>query len=185
MRQFGRMAVAATILMGFGATNASAGLIGSTVDVQADFPDVNTPDPDFGTQVITNGLSLTDGTTRVTFSDTQITFTLLVSTQGGTFAPTSFNGWQIALISGPAFTNATEDPLSTPSFSTGSVLSFTSSQILLNEAGTCSNCQGGESIIVDVTTAPVTTPEPISTSVIGVGLAALGLVRRRVSKRPE
>jgi hypothetical protein len=81
-------------------------------------------------------------------------------------------------LSGPAITSVTEDASSSPLFAPGSVLTFTANDIRLNLSGTCSGCIGGEKIILDVTTASTTVPEPAAIALLGVGLLGLGVTAR-------
>jgi hypothetical protein len=132
---------------------AEAGLIGDTVHVRLLAPDTSTVFDDFGTFTITGSQSFTshDSATSISFfSNSQITVANLTS---GAYVPVSFEGFDIQLISGPAFTSVTEDPSSSSAFATGSVLTFSASDIQLNFAGTCSACVGGEQIFLDVVSA--------------------------------
>ena len=119
---------------------AHASLIGDSVKVRYLSPSTNVVQ-DFGTQTVTNGLTdsvLSD--ISLTFSANQITITNLAP---GVFFPSDFNGFDVALLSGSPFTSVTYDVMSSAIFRTGSVLSFTSSDIRLNVAGTCTTCTGG------------------------------------------
>jgi hypothetical protein len=168
-------------LLAAGAGQAKAGLIGSVVHGRYLVPDTTTVFFDAGTQTIANGTVFNFSPPDLVplpaaFSDTQITVTNIF----GGFAPAAFNGIDLAFLSGAAITSVTEDPASSPLFAAGSVLTFTSNDILLNLAGTCGACAGGENIILDVTTGTATAvPEPGAIALLGVGLLGLGVTVRR------
>jgi hypothetical protein len=87
----------------------------------------------------------------------------------------------VQLLSGAAFVSVTEDPLSSPLFAPGSVLTFSSNNISLNIAGTCTGCVGGEKIILDVVQAAAV-PEPVSVALLAVSLLGFAVMRRRRSR---
>ncbi len=163
------------------AAHASS-LIGASVDVRYLYPRTSTTFQDFGTQTVTNGL--TDTATEpqpfasLTFSANQITITNLA----GGFTSTVFDGFDVTLLTGSPFTSVTYDPSSMAQFETGSVLSFSASDIRLNLEGTCSTCVGGEKIVLDVNPTTAVTPEPSSFALLGTGiLGVVGVMRKRLA----
>lgn len=157
---------------------ASAGLIGDSVHGEYLLPDVTTVAKDGGTQTI-SALTVFDflpvASVTVTFSDTQI---FVTNTLPGGFGVASFNGIDLAFLSGPALTNVVEDPASSPLFAPGSVLTFSANDIKLNMSSVCQNCRGGEQIILDVNTAS-SVPEPATLAFLGLAFAGIRLARRR------
>jgi PEP-CTERM motif len=154
-------------------------LIGDSVHATYRFPDFTTVDIDGGTQTIATGTVFSfDDLVTITFSASEITITTEV-TGFNPYDP--FNGPDLAFLSGPAITNVTEDSASTPSFATGSVLSFGANDINVNLGGTCATrCVVGEKIILDVTTAGASSvPEPSTWAMMLIGFAGLAFAGRR------
>jgi PEP-CTERM motif len=169
-------AMAAAALVGnFGTSKAN--LIGDTVHVEYLFPNSGTVSKDFGSFVVTGSENLinTFNDESLMFSSSQITLTNLTP---GAFIASPFDGYDVQLLLGAAFVSVTEDPLSSALFATGSVLTFSSNDLKLNIAGTCTGCVGGEKIILDVVQAAAV-PEPASLALLATGLLGFGLLRRR------
>lgn len=139
-----RIVLAAVLLagaaVGLSPGQAQADLIGASVHATYRYQDFATVEDDAGTRTIAAGTVFDlSANVTITFSASQITIT---NTTPGEFNSTSFNGPDLAFLSGPVITNVTEDAASTPIFATGSVLRFSANDINVNLSGTCSACVG-------------------------------------------
>jgi hypothetical protein len=178
----------AAALLAAGAVSLSPGqayadLIGASVHATYRYPNFATVAQDAGTQTIALGTVFdlsSFGDIDITFSASEITITNLSS---GKFIANTFNGPDLAFLSGPAITNVTEDAASSPAFATGSVLNFSANDINVNLSGTCGSCVGEEQIILDVTTASAAVPEPASLALLGTALAGLFPFGFRANRR--
>lgn len=158
-----------------GAQAASASVLGSVVQARYLFPDQATVFTDLGASTATTSTSFTfGGIATVSFNNAGVVVT---APSGPKFTTAAFNGIDLTIKSGAPITNAAIDPASSPAFSTGSVLTFTGTDLFLNLSGTCSGCEGGEQIVIDVnSTSPV--PEPATFGLLGAGLAVAAARRR-------
>jgi hypothetical protein len=175
-----RLATALLVVgvVGLSPGRAHATLIGASVHATYRVPDFGTVAADGGTQTIAVGtVFVFSPLVTITFSASQITIT---NPTPGEFPPFTFNGPDLTFLSGPAITGVTEDAASSPIFAPGSVLNFSSNDINVNLAGTCSSCVGGEEIILDVNTAAAV-PEPASIALLGTALLGFGALKWRKS----
>jgi hypothetical protein len=174
-------------------TPAAAGLMGSTVSWQYyygggayTFPGGNTGGP----FVVSGGVGgiFVGGSSYLYFqilaADTSITFDYSIGNVGsGTWSdsplsllPTIYNGVAIDMISGPALTGVTVDPLTNMVGFDASRVSFTGSQIQVDWVGL--GFSTDTIVKLDVDSGP-TVPEPGSYLLFGSGLLAVALWRRK------
>jgi hypothetical protein len=93
---------------------------------------------------------------------------------GGNFQVASFNGFEVAFLTG-TITGAVAD--GTSAFNP--VISIVGNNLFLNYQGV--NALDGQSSIIDLTgTGGSSVPEPASIAILGSGLAALALLRKRI-----
>lgn len=161
------------------ATPASAGLLGSTVNVSAYFPNDATVFEDPGDALVSGGVEYLSGSYptynsswQVDVADTSINITDLLSV-GLPFTPAAFNGFVLTVVSGPAIASASINPASTIVPVSASV---SGGRLFINFSGV--GAAAGGTAIVDFTTAGVPVPAPAALALFGLGLAALGLRRR-------
>jgi hypothetical protein len=171
----GRIAVGVVAATLCGAP-AYAGLLGSTVTTGEYYPDSATlcsfcPAP---TTVTVTGGSVYDNSFDgfVSVSDTQIIWNAYESV---TYATSPFNGFELTFSGAPTITNVTVDGATTLA-PTG--FSFTGDSVWINLSGL--SAEDGEQSILDVTTG-TSVPEPATLALMGLGLAGVGVMRRRKS----
>jgi hypothetical protein len=159
-----------------------AGLIGSTVDVTANFPTSTSVYDDPGAVTVSNAIEYPAGSYpkynrfwQVNLSDNQL---ILDWTAGfaGSFTSAPFNGFVMTVISGPGIMSATVDASSV--FAPVSISIENGNQLLLNYQGVSISPSQNMSII-DVVTASVV-PEPSTLTLMCLGIAGwAGSYRRR------
>ena len=97
---------------------------------------------------------------------------------GLSLAPTIHNGVAIGMVSGPAFTSVTIDPVTNMSGFDASRFSFTANQIQVDWAGLPFNTS--TIVKLDVNQSPV--PIPATLLLLSPGIAALAAVRRKLNR---
>ncbi len=174
-----------TIALGM-AANAHAGLIGATVDVTADYPEIGSILADGGNQIVSGAIEYPAGSFdgygdawQVDITDTQL---ILTNTAVGfPFGSADFNGFVLKIISGPAILSASVDPGS--DFSPIGISVVNGNEIDLNYTDVTHSNSASSSSIIDITEAsPV--PEPSSFLVIAGAALALAGAAKRGAARP-
>jgi hypothetical protein len=158
---------------------AHAGLVGDTVTVNYDFPNVGTVFFPGGTQVIAPGgttFPLAGGLLPVTVSDTTIVITFVNGITFSNDPSKSFDGLVIndAL---PDITSATLASTNIPGFTTADV-TFDSNNIEVNFPISFASLDPGATITLDIGTAAVV-PEPDELALLALGLVLVVYRRRR------
>lgn len=181
--QFRRLLTAAAVVLGLSATTY-AGLMGANVNVSAYYPDTSSlyqagvdTTVSAAVEYPSGSFSLYNGSWQVDISDTQITITDLLGT-GFPYAPASFNGWVLTILSGPALASASVDPSS--SFSPVDISIVGDDQLWLNYGGV--NAQPGSVSTINIVTGEV--PEPATAFTVLVAGAVLMAARRLRKKLP-
>jgi hypothetical protein len=186
MKKFLLVAAAVASLSGLGC-QAHAGLLGSTIDISAFFPNTSTLFQDGGTKTVSGAIEYPAGTFanynpswQVDVTDSQIIITN--TTAGFPFQPGSFNGFIMTVLSGPTLISAVADA-SSGFFPVG--LTIVGNQLQMNFQGVNASNTSPLSSIIDVSTATSAVPEPSTWAMMLIGFAGLGFAfrqsRRRVS----
>ncbi|WP_337176916.1 hypothetical protein [Paludisphaera sp.] len=165
---------------------ATAGLMGSTVNVSAYFPETTNLYVDPGDVVVSAGVEYGPGSYAGYNSGIQADITddrlVLTLPDGGTiFSSGNFNGFILRVLSGPTILSATVDGSS--EFSPISVTLLNGNEVQINYAGVDARISGTSSSAIAFTFAPAAVPEPSSLISGGIACAlALGHFRRRKAR---
>jgi hypothetical protein len=164
------------VLFGVATGSAHAGLLGSTVNVSAYYPDSITIYQAGPNTTVTGAIEYPTGTFtaynpswQIDITDTQIT----ISDTRGTGFPyqvASFNGWILSVLSGPSILSAVADGAS--QFNPVGISIVNGNQLFLNFSGVAGPASGTS--IIDITTVP----EPASLVLLGLGMVGIALLTR-------
>ena len=177
MRNFGFVAA---ILLVLSALPANAGLIGQPVTVDYIYPDQSTVLQALGSGTVTGGGFTVPSFTANTFTvtDTQITLQNISGSESD-FTSAAFNGYELIETGGSpvTITGVTVDGATNVSGFDASRVSFDAAHVFLNMHDLTTQTQ--QKVVLDLHFGSTTgVPEPVSAGMVGLGLAAAGLVRR-------
>jgi hypothetical protein len=183
--RIGRLAALSAIGVVLSVSASHAGLLGSTVNVSAFFPDTSSLFSNGGDTTVSGAIEYPSGsfptyntTWQVDITDTQMIISDAGAQGGFPFGPATFNGFILTVLSGPVITSAVTDAAS--QFSPVDVTVVGGNEVEVNFEGVdASNATPLTSIIDIETTSSVAVAEPTSLALIGVGLLGLGVLRRR------
>ena len=176
MRNFGFVG---GILLVLSALPASAGLIGQPVTVDYLYPDQSTVLETLGSGTVT-GLGFTVnsfGQHDVTVTDTQLILQN-VADETISFTSAAFNGYEMIETGGSpvTITGFAVDGATDVSGFDASRVSFDGTHLFVNMNDL--QTQAGQEVVLDLQFGGTSVPEPVSAGLVGLGLAAAGLMRR-------
>ena len=175
----GNFSFVAGLLLAFSAVPASAGLIGQSVRVDYLYPDQSSVLQVLGSGVVSAGGFTVNsfGQHNYTVTDAQITLQNVAGTSIN-FLSNTFNGYELIETGGSplAFTGVTVDAATNVSGFNASRVSFDATHVFLNMQDLTT--QNQQKVVLNLQFGASSVPEPLSAGMVGLGLAAAGLLRR-------
>jgi hypothetical protein len=172
-----RAALLAAALCSLSVDVVDAQLTGSTVNVSGYFPDSSTVFANPGDRIVSAAIEY-PAPSYVPYSaswQVDVTTNKLIITDtlgtGRPFAPASFNGFILSIVSGPSIVSATVDPSS--GFAPASLTVESGNRVLANYQGV-GGPPGMLSSIINLTVVP----EPATIGLVAIGLVGLATRRR-------
>jgi hypothetical protein len=178
---------AAGFALAISSVSAHAGLMGQTLSAQYFYPNTSTAyvgatfvPPTFIVGAGVETVGDVEGVTTLTvdFSDSALLLTLNTILTNPTWGPASFNGPIFTSTTGLNIVSATNTGTTLAGFD-DSRISFDATQLFLNWQGL--SYQDGDVVSIQFESA-TDVPEPISITLLGAGLVAIGVSRRRGRK---
>jgi hypothetical protein len=171
--------LAAVALMGCITTHlaspANAGMIGDTVTMHYETPTLNSGYYDGGSAVVGAGVEFTGLNVglwaNADFTNTQL---ILSFTFSHTWSPATHNG-PVFVDTAHPFTSVSINPATTSAWFNAGMVSISGNSLIVNWQG--QSFTNGQNIVLDLTTSEV--PEPATLALMTVGLAGMGVLRRR------
>jgi len=167
------------VLLTFAAVSARADLIGQSVEIDYLYPTQADIYQVLGTGTVTGpGYTVNSfGQHDYTVTGSQITL-LNVAGEEVTFLSAIFNGYGLTETGGsPAtITGVTVDSATDVSGFDSSRVSFDSTDVFLNMQSL--STEAGQEVVLDLQFGSSSVPEPGTLGFLGLGLAAMGIVRR-------
>jgi hypothetical protein len=185
---FRRVATLALYGMALSVNVAEAGMIGSTVNVSAYYPDTSSVYTDGDNAMVSGAIEYPSGSFasynlswEVDVTNTQIILTNAGNSVGFPFASAPFNGFIMTVISGPTLLSAIADP--TSDFLPTAITVVGGNQLQLNYQGVNAGNFAVLSSIINISTAGV--PEPGTIALLVAGLLGVACTRRTKSRNSD
>jgi hypothetical protein len=182
-RRLGRIGALTLFGLILSVNTAHAQLLGATVNVSANYPDVSSLSSDGGNATVSNAIEYPSGTFSsynsswsVDVTDNQLIITNAGASTGFPFASATFNGFVLKVLSGPTLAWAHVAPAS--NFFPIGIAIVGGNELQLDFQGVTAQNFTPLSSVIDIGfTNPV--PEPETYAMMMAGLGLMGAVARR------